>query len=136
MERSGMRDSFPGLRFASSGLRLLRLLACVLAFAGLVGLPGTSGMAAPDALRLAAATTKGRLVWMKRVHNKYFKAEPYKSFVGTSYAKCAELCLKERQCVALDFEKGRDQCQLFDRVGETEPNNASDLAIKETIVNR
>jgi len=130
-----MRDSFPGLRFASSGLRLLRLLACVLAFAGLVGLPVTPGAAAPDALRLAAAT-KGRLVWMKRVHNKYFKAEPYKSFVGTSYAKCVELCMKERQCLALDFNRLRDQCQLFDRVADTEPYNSSDLAIKETVVNR
>jgi PAN domain len=111
-------------------------LACVLAVAGLIAATGVPDAAAQEAVRLAARATKGKLVWMKRVHNKYFKAESYKSFVGTSYAKCAELCLKERQCVALDFEKGRDQCQLFDRVGETEPNNASDLAIKETIVNR
>ena len=37
---------------------------------------------------------------------------------------------------AIDFNKLRDQCQLFDRVGEAEPHNASDLAIKETVVNR
>jgi hypothetical protein len=115
--------------------KLSATLACAIAAAGLLAATGVSGAAAPDTVRLAAAT-KGRLVWMKRVHNKYFKAEPYKSFVGTSYAKCVELCMKERQCLALDFNKLRDQCQLFDRVADTEPYNSSDLAIKETVVNR
>jgi hypothetical protein len=111
-------------------------LACAIAAAGLLAAPGTPGRAAPpDALQPAAAT-KGRVIWMKRVHNKYFKSESYKSFVGTSYAKCVELCMKERQCLALDFNKLRDQCQLFDRVGDMEPHNSSDLAIKETVVNR
>jgi hypothetical protein len=111
-------------------------LACVLAVAGLVELTAAPGAAAQDAVRLAAGAAKGRLVWMKRVHNKYFKSESYKSFVGTSYAKCVELCIKERQCAALDFERVSDRCQLFDRVGEAEPHNAIDLAIKETVVNR
>jgi hypothetical protein len=111
-------------------------LACAVAVAGLVELTVAPGAAAQDAVRLAAGAAKGRLVWMKRVHNKYFKAESYKSFVGTSYAKCVELCMKERQCAALDFERVSDRCQLFDRVGEAEPHNAIDLAIKETVVNR
>jgi hypothetical protein len=107
--------------------------ACAAAVAGLLAVTGASGASAQDAVRLAAAT-KGRLVWMKRVHNKYFKAESYKSFVGTSYARCVELCMKERACVALDFERVRDRCQLFDRVGEAEARKSSDLAIKETVV--
>jgi hypothetical protein len=111
-------------------------LACAVAVAGLVELTVAPGAAAQDAVRLAAGAAKGRLVWMKRVHNKYFKSESYKSFVGTSYAKCVELCMKERQCAALDFERVSDRCQLFDRVGEVEPHNAIDLAIKETVVNR
>jgi hypothetical protein len=111
-------------------------LACAVAVAGLVELTVAPGAAAQDAVRLAAGAAKGRLVWMKRVHNKYFKSESYKSFVGTSYAKCVELCMKERQCAALDFEWVSDRCQLFDRVGEAEPHNAIDLAIKETVVNR
>jgi hypothetical protein len=110
--------------------------AYAVAVAGFIDLTGGSGAAVPDAIRLAAGATKGRLVWMKRVHNKYFKTESYKSFVGTSYAKCVELCMKERQCAALDFERVSDRCQLFDRVGEAEPHNAIDLAIKETVVNR
>jgi len=109
---------------------------CAVAVAGLIDLTAAPGAAAQDAVRLAAGATKGRLVWMRRVHNKYFKAESYKSFVGSSYAKCVELCMKERQCAALDFERVSDRCQLFDRVGEAEPHNSIDLAIKETVVNR
>lgn len=68
---------------------------------------------------------------MRRTPNKYFRAESYKSFTGSSFPKCEEICLKEPECVAVDFERVNNRCQLFDKFGDAEPHATTSVAIKE-----
>lgn len=53
--------------------------------------------------------------WMTVSPNRAFKVVGYKSFVGSPYKGCEQLCLREPGCVAIEFRHSDNRCQLFDR---------------------
>jgi hypothetical protein len=68
---------------------------------------------------------------VRRISDHAFDSESYKSFAGGRYDQCVQLCLKEKTCLALAFEKHTNRCDLFDTVSEAHSSSASDIGLKE-----
>ena len=65
--------------------------------------------------------------WMTVSANREFKAAGYKSFVGSVYRGCEQLCLREPGCVAIEFRHSDNRCQLFDRREDSAAAPKSDI---------
>jgi len=66
-----------------------------------------------------------------RSANHTFGSDSYKMFAGTRYDQCEQMCLKEKTCMALAFQKPDNKCDLFDSVGVSQPNPLSDIGVKQ-----
>lgn len=65
--------------------------------------------------------------WMTRSPNRQFKGAGYKSFVGSPYKGCEQLCLREAGCIAIEFRHSDNRCQLFDRREDSAAAPQSDI---------
>jgi hypothetical protein len=68
---------------------------------------------------------------IERMRNKYINLEGYKTHSGKSYAQCEQLCLAQRKCVALEFNRQDRTCELLDQLELPLADADADVGIKQ-----
>ena len=69
-------------------------------------------------------------VRIERMPNKYINLDGYKIHSGKTYAQCEQLCLAERKCVAIEFDRQKRTCELLDQLAPPLADAEADVGIK------
>ena len=78
------------------------------------------------------ATIKGRAFRIEKIPGAEFWGKAYVEINGGGFDECSRTCLEDTRCEALEWDRKKVQCRLFDSVPGTKQRGTIDIGIKKS----